>query len=94
MAIRDGRASSGDDASYLDPAHPLLPLELFPVLQPVDGRRRVAGCRAAELDGVGRRDGQELLVHPIRPGPIRRFCWREPEQDVASVRRTQSPVRA
>lgn len=66
-----------DEASYLDPAHPLLPLELFPVLQPVDGGRWVSGGGAAELDGVGRRYSQELLVHPIGPGPIGRFCGRD-----------------
>jgi len=62
-------------SSHLDASHPLLSLELFAVLQPVDARRRVSGRGAAELDGVGGRNGQELLVHPVGPRPVRSFCW-------------------
>jgi hypothetical protein len=49
----------------------MLPAEFLAVFQPGDGRSRVANSREAEANGVGSRHSQQLLIHPLRPSPVR-----------------------
>lgn len=75
---------------HLDASHPLFSLELFAVLQPVDSRHWVSGSGTAEFDSVGGWNGQELLVHPVRPGPKWSLCWWNTKHRSVSVTDKQS----
>jgi hypothetical protein len=63
--------------AHLDAPYAMLPAEFLAVFQPGDGRSGVAGSRAAEANGVGGRHGQQLLIHPLRPSPVRGPCQRQ-----------------
>lgn len=47
----------------------MLSLELFAILQPVDGGSWVATRWTSEANGVGGGNCQQLLLHLIWPGP-------------------------
>lgn len=54
---------------YLDAPDPVLSLEFFAILQPVNGGSWVSTCWTSEANGVGGRNCQQLLLHLIWPGP-------------------------
>lgn len=56
---------------YLDAADAVLPAEVSPVPQPVDGGGGAARGRTAELHRVSGGNGIQLLLHALSVRPVR-----------------------